>query len=337
MAELRQWSAPPREHGGRNTTPNDALQCAAGPAAARIAQLWPRPHRAYFDVEPARRHLINLLAARLPRGPAAEEAAAEALSSWSVRRVLSAYLPAAPVGLAEALRRLDGEGWGPDDYARLLALLAEGGDGAKLLRHAAAITRVMLEIASLLPPAMRRPRIIALLPTVALARLFRRGMEAGFSDLADPRAAGALADRLERSGATDALFAKLLDMFPMEQFSPGPLPGADWIVPIVGPKAMRAAALRFRNCLTCRIPAALSGSAAYYEVMGAEPAVVEIVLDRRGKRWVFGEMRGHANDALSAGLLAKIQDYLAAHGAAPHGRVNTVIAELALAARMGPG
>ncbi|MGE3929872.1 MAG: hypothetical protein AB7G05_06875, partial [Hyphomonadaceae bacterium] len=84
--------------------------------------------------------------------------------------------------------------------------------------------------------------------------------------------------------------------------------------PIASALAIERAALKFENCLKGRIPLMLRGKAAYYEVLGDEPAVVEIVRDVEGF-WAVGEVRGHANAEISHGLWLRIRAHLEAHGA----------------------
>src|SRR5512147_404881 len=117
----------PREARAVATAPNAALIADAGPLASAVARVWPRPHAPYFAAEPPRRRLMGLVADRA-RGEFA--ALPEPLETWSLRRVVAAYLPDAPDGFAEALRRLDGEGWSGDELHQLMQLLGQR-DGAK--------------------------------------------------------------------------------------------------------------------------------------------------------------------------------------------------------------
>ena len=77
----------------------------------------------------------------------------------------------------------------------------------------------------------------------------------------------------------------------------------------------------------------LRGLAAYYEVLGDEPAVVEIVRDADGL-WVVGEVRGHANADITPALWARIRAHLEAHGARVRGARPDALA-LALANAAG--
>ena len=83
--------------------PNAALTQDAGPLAFAIARVWPRPHTAYFGFEPARRRMAGVIADRA--GPEAFRRA-EALETWSLKRLATAYLPDAPLGFVEAVRKI---------------------------------------------------------------------------------------------------------------------------------------------------------------------------------------------------------------------------------------
>ena len=306
-----QTEIPPRAACAHRHAPNAALQDIAGVYAVAVARVWPRPHAAYFAADPARRHLAHLIAHQA-RGDFAD--LAEALEYWSLRRLIAAYLPEAPDGLAEALRKIDApEPWWFIDYKRLLVVLGAGGAGAKTLRHAARITAPMLVMLEALPPELRRPRILAQITLPQAAQLIARGARR-VAGVDDPRAMARLADRLARARSAHSLFRMLIDEIGVEHLAPPPIPGADWLKPIASRMALESAALRFQNCLAGRIPWLLMGRGAYYEVIGDEPAIVEIVRDVSGL-WAVGDVRGHANVAISAGLWTRVRAHLEQHGA----------------------
>lgn len=289
--------------------PTDALAIDAGGFANAVARIFPRPHAAYFAAEPARRRLMCLVAVRA----ADPHALAEPLSTWSLKRIAGAFMPDAPEGFVEALKRLDGADWTSERLIELVELLREGGEGAKTLRHAAAIDARLVGTLGALPPALRRPRIVAQIPAVHLAELVAKGAKRIVREQPDVDF-GKLAERLERSRSTQGLFRMLIEAIGIERLAPPPIPGAPWLAPIATARAIESAALRFENCLRGRIPMLLAGNAAYYEALGGEPAVVEIVRDGAGL-WVVGEVRGHANAGITDGLWAKIRKHLEVHGA----------------------
>jgi hypothetical protein len=312
-------------------TPNDALQADAGAFATDVARVFARPHTPYFEADAARRRLIQILATRVTPSPQVTEAFAR----WSARRLTEAFMPDAPLGFVEALRKSEGSGWDPADYRRLQTLLAEGGAAAKLLRHAVRIDPTLLRILEIMPPPMCRPRIVSLLEKTELAQLFaqgvRRVLQLRQNDASAPHR---LAERLERSRTTIALFRALIAEIGLEVLAPPPVPGADWLVPLASEAKIRDAARRFENCLVGRIGWLLCGHGAYYEVVGDEAAIVEIVRDKFGM-WLVGEIRGHANKPISPALFGKVLAHLQRHGAVTkRARVNNLAVELAVAAGM---
>jgi|CXWL01.1.fsa_nt_gi hypothetical protein len=296
--------------------PSAALVADAGALAPAVARVWPRPHAPYLTAEPARRRLACLVAARLnaPADPADLRALADALETWSLKRLTAEYLPGAPAGFVEALRKLDG-GFSAVELRFLLDLLADS-EGAKVLRHAARIDRGLVLILAAMPRELRRVRVLAHVNCEQVAELLARGAKRACGR--DERALARLGDRLERARSTHGLFRMLIDEIGIEQLAPPPIPGADWFVPLATVTQIESAALRFENCLKGRIPVLLRGRAAYYEVVANEPAIVEIVRDTTGL-WVVGEVRGHANAVISQELWARIRAHLEQHGARVRG------------------
>jgi hypothetical protein len=319
----------PRAAAADPFAPSATLVAEAGALAPALARIWPRPHASYFAAEPARRHLAAIIVA-WSKGETRHLAAQ--FDVWSLRRLISEYLPDAPSGLAEALRKLGDGGFRREDYAALLSLLYEGGEGAKALRHAERIDRGLLNKLTALPASLRRPRIVALLDSVHVAALVARGAKRACGVI-DERAMARLADRLERARSSQGLFRMLIDEIGLEQLAPPPVPGADWLRPLASTRDIDHAARRFENCLKGRIPLLLLGRAAYYEVLGEEPAIVEIVRDLHGL-WVVGEVRGHANAEITLALWERIRAHLERHGARVRGAKPDALA-IALAQAAG--
>ncbi len=297
--------------------PNAALVADAGPLAGAVARVWPRPHTAYFAAEPPRRKAAAIVAARINAPVSERDMAelAEALETWSLKRIVGRYLPGAPDGFVEALRKMSDEGWTAEDFRLLVALLGEP-QGAKVLRHAASIDRELVLVLTRLQPQLRRTRIVATIATSFVADLVARGVKRAVGN--DERPIARVADRFERARTSQALFRMLIEAIGLEQLSPPPVPGADWLTPLATVAQIESAALRFENCLKHRIPLLLRGKAAYYEAVGGEPAVIEIVRDTQGL-WVVGEIRGHANINITQGLWDRIRAHLELHGARVRG------------------
>lgn len=300
--------------------PSDILLRATGAAAPALARIWPRPHRGFFALEPARRHVATLIALRVGQ-QVASPSLADDLQTWALKRLLTDHMPDAPDGLLEALRKL----LAAVEPSRIWVLLAQGGYGAKTLRHASQIDLALVEVLEALPATLRRHRIVRWLPRRANAVL---AAAAARQACGDPISLAALAQRLERAASTASLFRMLIEAIGLERLAPPPVPGAPWFVPIASVAAIKSAALRFENCLRSRIPDLLSGECAYYEVLGDEPAVVEIVRDAAGL-WTIGEIRGHANAPISPALHRRIREYLTRQGAAGQPRRNDLARQLA--------
>jgi hypothetical protein len=237
----------------------------------------------------------------------------EPLAVWSLKRLIATYMPLASDGFAEVVRKLEGS-WRRHDYERLAHLLADKNGAAKLLRHAAMIDTDLARRIDMLPPDLRRVRIVALAPNAVLASLVARGAKRVVKIAGTSEEMAALGARLERARSTPQLFRMLIEAVGLERLAPPPIPGADWFVPLATTRQIENAALRFQNCLKGRIPWLLRGQGAYYEVTGDEPAIVEIVRDNNGL-WMVGEVRGHANSAISASLWTRVRLYLERHGA----------------------
>jgi hypothetical protein len=309
-----------------NYTPNDALLRDAGEFAPAIARALPRPHAAYFEADNGRRRLIAYVARTAALGP--EDA--DALATWSARRLAARYAPNAPEGFVEALKRATGV-WTARDVECLIALLREGGEGQKALRHAQTVPVFLVAVLTALPAPLRRTRIVAHLPSRYLADLVARTVKHVWGRNPDAERLRRLALRLDRAASTTSLFAWLIEDVGVGRITPPPIPGTKWLRPILDVSDIERTALKFQNCLRTRAPLMLRGQGAYYEVLGQEPAVVEIVVGRGGL-WRVGEIRGHANGPVSPELLAKIRAYLAQHGAQGFARPPTLALELAEAA-----
>lgn len=309
-----------------NYTPNDALRRDCGDLAVYVARILPRPHAAYFEAEPGKRRLIVHLAAtgRLT------VADAPILADWSLRRLLDRFDANAPAGFGEALKRGDGV-WSRDTFMAVRALLAEGGDGAKTLRHADAIDRTMIAKISALPAGLRSLKLVALLPVLYYAELIERAVRRAHGRHPDAVAMRRLAQRLERASSLNAAFGFLVEELGVSRLAPPPIPGTDWLRPILDVRDIERTAMKFRNCLRTRVPMMLRGQAAYFEVLGDEPAVVEVVVGKKSA-WRVGEVRGHANDAVSPALMGRILGYLAQFGANARGAADQLALELAEAA-----
>ena len=295
-------------------------------AAERIARVWPSPHEVWFQLDVPRRNLLRLAA----NSPSFNVDIAREADAWSLRRLMDALLPDAPAGLAEALKKLGDNAITQRGLNQLIELLK--GDGAKVIRHMKFLTANDINTLTVLPDGLRRMRILALVESTGAANLLAAAarviVKADAADKKLPR----LAQRLERAGSAKAMFRMLIEEVGLEVLAPPPISGTHWLKPIDTVPKINNAAIRFKNCLKTRIGWLLSGYGAYYEVVGDEPAIVEIVRDQNNG-WFLGEALGHANAALSPQLRQRIVDYLQSQKVALRARqYNDLAMQLARAA-----
>ena len=92
-----------------------------------------------------------------------------------------------------------------------------------------------------------------------------------------------------------------------------PFTGSDRLRPLSSAEALVEAAGRFRNCLKSKIHLVLSGRVAYYEFVGAPPAIVEIAPLNTGGWGVIG-IYGVANEDISPRLVPTVAADLIKHG-----------------------
>lgn len=288
------------------TGPTSLLTLAAGDFAARVAQVWPEPHRPFLSAPAARRHLICLafaLGADVP-------ALAAALLTARLRHVIPAVVGRAPAGLERTLRRMGEVAWDAQAYRLLLRALARPGP-AKVLRHAEAVDPALVRRLAELPESMdAAARLAPRLSPEGLA-LLREAYEAlRFRD--GPAAADAAAGRWACAASVRSLFEMVRDDLTPEP-APPPHPGLGRLRPLASKKALREAARRYRNCLTDRAPHAASGWSAFYEWEGPPGAVLEISRDHVFG-WRLEEARGAGNMPLSESAQDEIVSALALMG-----------------------
>lgn len=307
-----------------NYTPNSALRADADAYASAVACVFARPHAGYFACDAAKRRLIAMLCARLNLGPAD----ADALERWSPRRLVEHYAPDLPDGYLSALKQADGV-WPHSTYVRLEALLREGGHVVKTVQHVP-LTPAKVLVLDALPPELRRVRIANLCFAPYYAELITRAVRQAWGRSPSAADMRTLAQRLERASTLQGVFIWLVEQVGVGRLTPPPIQGTDWLRPILDVRDIERTALKFQNCLRTRTPLMLRGQAAYFEVLGDEPAVVEVV--NAAGYWKVGEIRGHANDAISNGLKSKIVTYLRSQGASIHRETARLGIELAEAA-----
>ena len=274
----------PQPGGGDITTSCDAAPARARPSrlllhlagdfAPEIAAVWPEPHTPFVLAEAARRHLVCLalsLGADSPvrPGPAF---VAEALDG-PFKRAVAALVPDAPKGLVRALGRLGETAWSAADYQRLVALLGRPAP-AKVLNHAATISRGEVATLAALPPALAEAggAILRLTPDQAkLVALCHAGIVA--RDGTDR--GQEVARRWALAPTAPALLHQVREDIAAQRVEPFH-PGSERLRPLATKAALNDAARRYDNCLEGREP---EPDCQYYEWVGPPGVIVNIVRD----------------------------------------------------------
>lgn len=264
--------------------------------------------RQHIGTAPRRAKRADLLWA--PRGLSAQAALRQGdAPTWAKFRLLDAHSTRAPIGLATAIPKLTGR-WSKQDFERLGVLLAEGGAGAKTLRHARAISPDLISVLASLPAPLRQGRIATLVNPNQADLVARATVRVGAEIESD--AMRRLRERLSRARTTQHLFRMIVDEIGVRPAAHASALAASWFRPMISIQDMERAAIAFRNCLRAHIPRLLAGNAAYFEARGPSPAIVQIVRDATG-RWFLGEVAGIANRPVDPVLYARLFEHLSTH------------------------
>lgn len=301
--------------GEPNCTPNAALQAAAGDHAGAVARVFPRPHAPYLAANAARRHLIQLILSLETRDHfPADLDLGDALATWSAGRLIAALVPAPPLGLSEALKKLGDTAMAASDYATLCSILRNNDETARTLRHMRTINPTQLYALQVAPPELRRHRIMTILNTREEFRLLAAVVTSATLQAPDPaRARDALADRLERATSAQGLFRMLVAAVDIACLAPMPIPGTQQLRPITTEQDMITTGRRFRNCLSRHVRRMVTRHHAYFEYLGEEAAIVSIHADQ-SRYWHVGCIAGPENARVSDETRDEIEQQLALLG-----------------------
>ncbi len=287
------------------------LRALAGFYAGRAARLWPAPHQEYFALPAQRRHLAHAYITRIDRAPGldAKRFRRDVMRARDAE-FLDRWAPDAPVGLVTICGKMGEVAWKPREYRRLVALIAQSPEAAKVLRHADRVTFDTVQALEVLPATFRRSAIVRRVEQVHEAGLIR-----DVADLVDRLAAGrseVLAERLERAPTRERFFRMLLEALRPKEL---PVPFADTarLRPLRTPKQVEDAGRRFKNCLATCVDQAAFGTAAFVEWRGDEPAVMELQLEGAAG-WRLEELLGFENRQLKPETVHAVHKALAEQG-----------------------
>jgi hypothetical protein len=274
----------------------------ASDALATIVKAEPKLLIHLFELDRARLHLIALAFAHLNDAP---PDICASIVSGSTRAITQQILGYYPSGIKRALDHLPSEVLAPENYRKLVELLADQ-ETAKLLHHAQFIDDRTIKTLHGLPPPLRNPCI--------LRALDHRDREYGFSDglrLLVARGAAssfdALVSELASASHPGQIFAKirnLVEALPLPDALPPPqVSTARRLDQTV---AIRSLAESWRNCLARFLDDLNAGTCAVY--FWDDPNLQAACLVRRYGRlgWFVEDAKGPRNVDVEPGQLAKI-------------------------------
>jgi hypothetical protein len=256
-----------------------------------------------FELDRARMHLIALALAHL------NEFSPDIgvfLANGSVRAVTERILGRCPTGIKRALGNLPPRVMPPENYRRLVELLAKR-DTAKLLHHAQSIDSSKIEALHGLPAPLRNPFMVHALEchgaggfSDGLRLLVSRGAAPSFD---------ALVHELSSVSQPGQLFAKLRDIVEALPLLPNTFPPKQ-----VGdarrldePVTIRALAKSWRNCLASYLNDIDAGTCAVYLWQDSHPPAACSVRKYGRLGWFLEQVKGPQNVDIEPEQLAKIR------------------------------
>src|SRR5271165_4987623 len=272
---------------------------AAEPLAA-LVHAEPSLLAGLFGISRPRMHLMALGLAHL--NPPLPPDIGPLLLRGPAWQVLDHVLGHRPAGLKRALGCLPVEVLQPENYRRLIDLLADP-EAAKVLHHADNIDDVAIRVLADLPQPLRRPLAMAVpdwrcrLDGLAdgLRFLVSRGVAPSFDEV--------VADLLSvtQYGQLAAKFGDWVDGLPLPGSMPPPIVGHARRLDRSG--EVCALAKRWKNCLADYVPAIDAGECAVYFWENTEMPAVCLVQRHGRLGWFLDETKGPRNTDLEPGPL----------------------------------
>lgn len=258
---------------------SDVVALIAGEFSGLVAAIWPGERiKEYLLAPAARRHVWHAwLAAKEVTVLADPEAVYRHLTLGSAVKLLGEVREQVPQGLIRALGRLGPLAQPRQAYSDLATVLAEGGRGAKLLRHAKSIDAKLLSVLVALPPVLRLKSLTGTCDVKDARYLNWLFRTAG---AANPQLFAGLLSKLKEQSDDRHPLQIFEEHFAPEHFPPPPFDVRPPLKRISSRTEMREVERRFRNCLGRHQGDALLGSVHLYLWESDEPAV--IALDRIG-------------------------------------------------------
>jgi hypothetical protein len=288
---------------------NDVVRLVAGPFHDSIVGIWSGARIGdYLLASAARRHVWHAwLAARGDLARSSPDEVRRHLVSASARALLGEAHGDVPPGLIRAPGRLGPRAQPRRTYSELAAVLADGGPGAKLVRHAESLDARTLSVLAALPAALRLKTIAArckidearyIAWLISRAPIGERELMSLMRKVSSPhrRMVNVIEEHLASGAIPEPPFATMAPLSPITSLT-----------------MLHATSRRFQNCLREYSDEVLGGSRCFYLWEGDEPAVLTIT--RIGSLgWRAGELAGLKNAPVSVGTRLAIAE---AFGAAP--------------------
>jgi len=279
-----------------------ALKALAPDLADDIAAHFPFPHQPFFELAPARMHLLGMLIT----GSDPDVIEFDRLRSLKWHDAATLVADPYPNGLERILSSMPLPLWAFEDYRKLWSLVVCQ-KAMTVMRHAREVTPALVAVLHELPPMLRAAKV---------CRHVRRPIEASVlarvCDTTDK--AALLLVSITASGSRYDFFEMLLKVVRKSDVFPAP-PVIDHpdVRPVADLDDLRRIALEFQNCMRAYADQVASGSLAFYVVNGEERAVVS-VKPLIGGRLVIDEMKGVGNTRLSGVTERRIRSIFERHG-----------------------
>ncbi|GAA0677852.1 hypothetical protein FHT00_003606 [Sphingomonas insulae] len=271
----------------------------------------------FFRASDERRQVIAAyFAMRMPQVDVMESSAmtehAQLLLKADHQHILIEAFGKVPVGLRPALARAGGQPHEPRFYRYLHDLLTNPPHQmlASALGQIGKIDLTRLRVLKRLPEDLAYGRLAVIMRDVDYVTSALSLIDLLVSANVDRDALTGALVKVESRSQLSAFWRRwaLKTTFPSH-----PVPPSSFYAPIQDGHALKASALRFRNCSERYLAAVLEGKAAFAEFEHVDQHVVVHLLNRRGE-WMFESAYGRQNRNVSAAVRSEVLEYLASHG-----------------------
>lgn len=278
-----------------------ALQALASACADDVAELFPFPHHGFFDLSPARMHLLGLtlVSSRL------DHIDIDRLTAVKFADAAVLLAEPTPTGIEGILSRMPLPMWTLEQYRDLLELF-DCRKAKQTLQHAERIDPSLVGILVRLTPALRTVRVTQHIRHVREAEVLSRVLKTDAE-------ADAFLRTLAANECRENFYRKLIEDFRRRQGFPM-LPQIDHelVQPVSDLAELGSVAIEFSNCLRVFAEEIISGGVGFYVWRGEESAVISVRPRMYGL--IVDEVRGAANLRISGATDARIRAVFAAHG-----------------------